>query len=781
MPEENITANRDFLTRGQDYVSSSEDFELVGREEELKKLTAILMRKRANSVLLVGCGGVGCSAIAMGLQQSKKHADAPFDLISKRFFWLDTDGLFSSGDPVVIMEIASKMLRTLQRTPDSILVIDDMKDFIEAARNNGCSNLINALMRAIKRKETQVIFETRDEDLDVVLKSHSDMRELYTMIDILEPDPAVLHKIVKNVTRLRLEKHHKISVSDEAIDAAIEVTTKYRVRDMSLSRAQPERTITLLDRALTTYRLNAHSNPPALVALQDELNLLTVSIKDNKSKTNAGKVRAEFESTKIELQSKKDLLEKNIIETQKNWDEHQVHIKGIYKDLRGGEESIRQLEDRLEDQLNTERDARDQAQDRADNAGDTESGQAQKSISSFMVGSMNMESDEVTVIRSKIKKYQREVDGRKEEFESLTASINKTLKLGKSETLAEFSSISGIPVNKLTQDERAKLMSLDGNLAKRVYGQDEAISKLANQVRVSRAGLQDPNKPQASFLFLGPSGVGKTEIAKALSAELLDDENALLRFDMSEYMEKHAVAKLIGAPPGYEGYEAGGILTNEMRRNPRRIILFDEIEKAHPDVFNVFLQILDDARLTDNRGLTVSFRDAIILMTTNIGTQHFLNADNFDLAKELALEDLDTHYRPEFLNRFNGRQNIVCFQPLSLSIIERIAEREISQLNNLVQTSSPNISVAINENALQAICKDHYKPVNGARGITGYIEGRIKPEIANTVLFSPDSKGVIMIDYDEEKKSAIIQTPTVNVGKKGKKKSKNASQKLNTA
>jgi ATP-dependent Clp protease ATP-binding subunit ClpB len=222
-------------------------------------------------------------------------------------------------------------------------------------------------------------------------------------------------------------------------------------------------------------------------------------------------------------------------------------------------------------------------------------------------------------------------------------------------------------------------------------------------------------------------------------------------------MEKHAVAKLIGAPPGYEGYEAGGILTNEMRRNPRRIILFDEIEKAHADIFNVFLQILDDARLSDNRGLTVSFRDAIILMTTNIGTSHFLSEENFEVAKGLALDDLDETYRPEFLARFNGKRNIVCFQTLGLDVIELIAARDIRRLDEMVKSTLPDVSVEVEPMALTAMCRDHYQPITGARGITGYIEGVIKPEIANTVLFNQQARGTIMIGYDEEKQAVVLE------------------------
>jgi ATP-dependent Clp protease ATP-binding subunit ClpB len=753
-----INTAQDYLIRGKDYLAAQENFELVGREEELKKLTAILMRKNANSILLVGSGGVGCSAITMGLEQSKQDPNATFDIISKRFFWLDTDGLFASGDPNEINESFNKTLRTLERTSDSVLVLDDMKDFIEAARNNGCTNLINGLMRSIKKGNTQVVFETRDQDLDVVLKAHSDMRELYTMLDVQEPHPELLHDIVKTTAKQRLEAHHKIKISDEALDAAIEMTNKYRVRDLGLSRAQPERSLTLLDRALTTYRLDAHSRAPGLDDLEARLASVNAQLGDeNYSEDQGGKSRAELETLQAALLS-------DIQETKEGWDAHQLKIKSIYRDLRSGEESVRELEERIEAQLEAEEEQRIEAQRRAEEAGATGDvhAESKRTISSFMVGSANLESDEVSALRDKVRHFEKLVKEQKSEFEKMTAEINDSLMLDRAQVLGEFSSISGIPVAKLTQDERAKLLKLDENLGNRVFGQDEAVDKLANQVRVSRAGLQDPNKPQASFLFLGPSGVGKTELAKALTSELLDDEGALLRFDMSEYMEKHAVAKLIGAPPGYEGYEAGGILTNEMRKNPRRIILFDEIEKAHPDVFNVFLQILDDARLTDNRGLTVSFRDSIIMMTTNIGTPHFLNAPSFEDAKELALEDLDKEYRPEFLNRFNGRQNIVCFETLSLPVVEMIAKRDVGKLNKMVQANSPDLSVDISDEALAAMCRDHYKPVNGARGITGYVEGKIKPEIANTILFNGDAKGTIMIDYDHEKKEAIVKAPVEN-------------------
>jgi ATP-dependent Clp protease ATP-binding subunit ClpB len=734
---------RDYLIRGTDYLEQFPNFELVGREDTRGKLTAILMRKSANSVLLVGPGGVGCSAICRGLQKSKENPDAPFDIVSKRFYWLDSDGLFSSGDPGHINRSFEKTIKRLSRTPNTVLILDDMRDFIDAARNNGCTNLINWLMRAVRQGNFQVIMETRDEDLEAVLRCHSDMKERYTVLDIREPEPDVLLLIAQAATHAELEPHHKIRVSDDAIETAIDVTTKYRVHDLGLSRAQPERTITLLDRALTSYRLDAHAEDPRIAGLNHRKRVLEAQL-------------AEAGGAGGDLSAELDELAGDIAQVEGAWKGRQQDIRALYQEMRDGEEAIRGLEDELEAQLEEEWRRNLAAAETAESGNPEQKADFVPFARRAAAG--GYDSEAVAAIKLRMARFQQEVDRNRHAFENLTTAINAQLELRKEHILHEFSSISGIPVSKLTQDERARLQHLDENLGRRVFGQEEAVTKLANQVRVARAGLQSPNKPQAAFMFLGPSGVGKTELAKALTAELYD-ERALLRFDMSEYMEKHAVAKLIGAPPGYEGYEAGGILTNEMRRNPRRIVLFDEIEKAHDDIFHVFLQILDDARLTDNRGLTVSFRDSVILMTTNIGTQHFLSIENFDEAKGRALEDLDERYRPEFLARFNGKRNIVCFRPLTLPIIEKIARRDLEQLNQMVKESLPGIEIRMADTALAAMCRDHYRPITGARGITGYIEGVIKPEIATTVLFSPESSGTIMVDYDEAAQTVVMHPP----------------------
>jgi len=734
-----------YLIRGADYLESHSGFRLVGRDRELRRLSRILMRSKANSVLLVGPGGAGCTALCLGLEASRKDPGTPFDIVNKRLFWLDTDGLFSSGDARTLNENFEKVLRQLSRYPDTLLVVEDMRDFVDATRNSGCTHFINALMRAVDGHKFQAIFESRDSDLEVVLKCHSNMAELYTMLDLAEPDPEALRQIVREAVK-SLERHHNLPVDDDAVDTAIELTTKYRVRESSLSRAQPERSLNLLDRALTAYREQAHTKPSGLANKQAQLAEVAAAIERGETPPAlAGKEKKALEALRAELTAA-------VAATETGWKETQATLKKLHRNQTDGEEMIRSLEDQLEQQRKRDAEVRATGEQ-------AESGKSNEFKSfSMRAAAGGYESEEVNRIKAEIDKVQTVIHKEKAAFAALTAKINEGLRLKAEHVLAEFSQLSGIPASKLNQDERAKLLNLDETLASRVFGQDHVVNKLADAVRVARVGLKDPQKPQASFMFLGPSGVGKTELAKTLAAALHDDERALLRFDMSEYMEKHAVAKLIGAPPGYEGYEAGGILTNAMRRNPYVVILFDEIEKAHQDVFNVFLQVLDDGRLTDNRGLTVSFSEAIIVMTTNIGQSHFLNpALDFEDAAAETIKELDVHYRPEFLNRFNGRQNIVCFRSLGLPVIERIARREIDKLNDRVRGQGRDLAISISDESLAALCRDQYVPANGARGIPGYFATNIHPAVANAILETQTLRGTMEVVYDDVARKLSIR------------------------
>lgn len=656
----------DYIVSGKKYLAQFPDFRLIGRDEELMRLISILVRDQASSVILSGSRGVGCEHLCRGVQAAKQAANAPFDIVSKRLFWLDVNGLFSSGNGGEINEAFQKIVRRLDRTTNSAMIIEDTRDFLEAARNYGCSHFINLIVSSVHERRTQFILIAGDDDLEHILKAHNDFRELFTVMTLDEPAGDTLRSIVADAAG-SLVKHHGIKIDDSAIDAAIELTNKYQTRDAGLSTAQPERSITLIDRAFSAYRLKSHSSAPEHVSADQ-------------------------------------------------WASYQSAIRAAYEDMRNGEDEIVKLEEQIA----------------AATAGKDNDG---------------LESEEVSNFRSKLSQYEKAVKQSKSEFARITAEINDHLVLKRDEVVEEFSAISGISASKLTQNDLDKLRLLEGALKKRIFGQDRAVEKLANAIKIAKAGRRSNGEPQAAFLFLGPSGVGKTEIAKALAAIMLDDERALTRFDMSEYMEKHAVAKLIGAPPGYEGFEAGGVLTNLMRKNGNRILLFDEIEKAHPDVFNIFLQILSDGRLTDNVGRTVSFEDSSILMTTNIGQPHFLDPDMpFEEAERLAMIDLSSTYRSELLNRFAGRQNIICFNRLELPSINKIVSREIAKIN--AGYADRGISVAfVTESAQERFCAARYEPAVGARGLPGYIKANIEPVIVNHLIDKPDATGIFVVDY----------------------------------
>ncbi len=615
------------------------------------------------------------------------------------------------------IKIFQKILHLLQRTPDTILIVEDTRDFIEAARNIGSLHFINAICLAIKSNKTQVIFEARDEDLDVILKCHSDLRELFTLIDLEEPVGDALHKIVADSAE-RLQDYHRIKIHEEAIRAAIELTSKYRAQEGGNSRAQPERSVSLLDRALSTYRLGAHRKSPGLA-------------------------KAEAERARAKTEKQIAAADAMIAKAAEEWNSYQEKVRLLHKLQRDGEYAVLELEEQLEQQLLAEKNSKPESEANPDNF----SGRIAK-FARLATGA-GIKSEPVRDMRKQIQKFQGEITVNREAFDALTKEFNDQLELTRDVVLKEFSIISGIEVNKLNEDEREKLRNLEADLKKRIFGQDNVVRLLANAVKTARVGRRNQDRPQAAFMFMGPSGVGKTEIAKALAASLLDDEKALTRFDMSEYMEKHAVSRLIGAPPGYEGFEVGGILTNAMRKNPLRVLLFDEIEKAHPDVFNVFLQILSDGRLTDNVGRTVSFSKSIIIMTTNIGQPHFLNPDfSVAEAEAAALDEVSKTYRSEFLNRFAGRQNLVCFNKLDLPSIEKIVRREFDGMDRIY--SQDGIKLTVADTDLKAFCKAHYDPAIGARGLPGFIQANVEPIIVNMILDSA-KRGNISLHYNTKK------------------------------
>lgn len=690
----------DYLITGKEALDTVPGFQLIGRTEELDKLCSILVRKYSNSILLVGPSGVGATSICLGLQALKSQDNAPFDVVSKSLYWLDVDGLFSSGNAAEIDATFQRALKRVARSMEPVLVIEDAGDFIDACRGHGMGHFINSLNGMVSSGKLQVILEVNDKDASKVLSWHSDIREAYTILDIAEPNDENLETIVKAAAE-KLREYHQLAIDDDAIHTAVELTQKYRQAGSAC--AQPKRSIELLDQSLASYRLAAHAEPPKVRVL-----------------------RAKLESGRHpEVESEIDAL-------MSTHQERQNRLKTYHNSQRQAEKEITKLEEALLEEQNKAPEAAEKPTD-------------------FMSMTKGMGSSRAQEIQSKLVEFKDALNQHKKNYAAVTAEMNAELSLDRDSVVSEFARISGIPAAKLGEDEKAILRDLETNLKGAVFGQDNAVEKIANAIKVSKVGRRNKQKPLASFLLAGPSGVGKTEIAKQVAKQLLGDEKALTRFDMSEYMERHAVSKLIGAPPGYEGFEAGGILTNAMRTNRNRVILFDEIEKAHPDVFNLFLQILDDGRLTDNIGRVAEFSDAIIIMTTNIGQPHFLDTSiTHSQAMEGCMDDLDGTYRPEFLNRFNGRQNIIGFQRLELPSIERIIQREVKDLVGAY--TSHGVDITFSDEQIAAFCADRYDPKVGARGLPGAINAELEPRIVKVLLEADVTDTSFLITYETAEK-----------------------------
>lgn len=679
---------------------------VIGRDDEIRRVLQILSRRTKNNPMLIGEPGTGKTAIAEGLAQRIVRGDVPENLRSKQIFSLDMGALVAGAKYKGEFEERLKAIvnEVTQSDGEIILFIDEIHTLVGAGKGEGAMDAANILKPALARGELRSIGATTLDEYQKYFEKDKALERRFQKVMVNEPDEMSAISILRGLKE-RYENHHHVRIRDEAVVAAVQLSERY-ITDRFL----PDKAIDLVDEAASKLRLEIDSVPQAL----DEI---TRMIAQKEIEREA--IKREGDKAKV-----KD-LEKEIAALKEDEKEYTAKWKAE-KDLI---DRVQQNKVDIE-QLNFEA-------DRAEREGDY------AKVAEIRYSKVQQKEQENKEIQEQLKMMQGEKALIKEEVDA--------------EDIADVvSRWTGIPVNKMVQSEKEKLLHLEAELHNRVVGQDEAIQAIADAVRRSRAGLNDPRRPIGSFIFLGTTGVGKTELAKALAEYLFDDENMMTRIDMSEYQEKHAVSRLVGAPPGYVGYDEGGQLTEAVRRKPYSVVLFDEIEKAHPDVFNILLQVLDDGRLTDNKGRMVNFKNTIIIMTSNMGS-HVIR-DNFakmtpetkdetiEKTKEEVLEMLKQTIRPEFLNRID---EIIMFTPLNEKEIEEIVGLQIKSIQKMLATSG--ITLEVTPKALHYLAEEGYDPEFGARPVKRVIHRVVLNRLSKDILAQKvDKDKPIVIDVEGE-------------------------------
>ena len=680
---------------------------VIGRDDEIRRVLQILSRRTKNNPMLIGEPGTGKTAIAEGLAQRIVRGDVPENLRSKQIFSLDMGALVAGAKYKGEFEERLKAIVNEVTASDGeiILFIDEIHTLVGAGKGEGAMDAANILKPALARGELRSIGATTLDEYQKYFEKDKALERRFQKVMVNEPDEAAAIAILRGLKE-RYENHHHVRIRDEAIIAAVTLSERY-ITDRFL----PDKAIDLIDEAASKLRLEMDSVPQAL----DEISRLIAQ-----KEIEREAIKREGDTEKVKT------LEKELADLRDQEKEFTARWKAE-KDLI---DKVQQNKIDIE-QLNFEA-------DRAEREGDY------AKVAEIRYSRIRAKEDENATIQEQLKMMQGEKSLIKEEVDS--------------EDIADVvSRWTGIPVNKMVQSEKEKLLHLEAELHNRVVGQNDAIAAIADAVRRSRAGLNDPKRPIGSFIFLGTTGVGKTELAKALAEYLFDDENMMTRIDMSEYQEKHAVSRLVGAPPGYVGYDEGGQLTEAVRRKPYSVVLFDEIEKAHPDVFNILLQVLDDGRLTDNKGRMVNFKNTIIIMTSNMGS-HVIR-DNFakmtpdnreetiEKTKGEVLEMLKQTIRPEFLNRID---EIIMFTPLNEVEIEEIVGLQIKSIQKMLERNG--VKLQVTPKALHYLAEEGYDPEFGARPVKRVIHRQVLNQLSKDILAQKvDRDRPIVIDVEDDK------------------------------